>query len=1048
MSKKLIYLISFVLVSALVLTSAAKAGLDDDPNLVAWWKLDGDANDSSGNDYHGTINGDADFAEDSPFDSSEYLVLDGDRDFIDVNFDSTVLVPPIYTVSLWFRAGGSAGPRDILSSYIGPGDDRNHGFLFERSSNGQDLGTLRYIHRHPYAETGQYLESIFSENTYDDELWHHIAAVRESETSRVLYVDGKVAGTEDEPKTAFDQPMRVVIGALDHYDGIGRDWDGAIEDVRVYSRALSLEEIQELGIGQTATRPNPLDRTEGVERDTMLSWWAGWNADTHDVYFGTDYDKVNDANSTDHPDVEYNNVSVEYYDPGLLGLDTTYYWRIDEVNDNDPNLWRGDIWRFTTGKYLAVEDFEEYVDTDDLNDVWLVSGSDIYLENTIANDGNSMAIDFNNAPSPYYTEAYADTTGPNSLELDFGKNWLLEGVKALSLWFRGFPDMGSFTEDSGIYTIEGAGWTIWGTADGFHYAYKTADSYTWQIMARVDSIENTDTWAKAGVMVRETLDPNSRHAMVVVTPESGVAFQYREHTGGDSEQSGRVAGITAPHWVRLTRTGTPSKISADHANDVGGEPDVWTKVGDNLDMVLTTHIGLCVTSSNSGELCTAVFSDVTILDAPNGDPIAGEWADQDIGVLCNNPEPVYVVLEDSDSNAIWYYPDTNDADDADPNATQIGSWTEWMIELSKFSVQGIDPTDVQRMYIGVGDRYDPCEGGSGVVHIDDIRLYRPCCILSERSADFAKADYAPVLYSESGDCVVDYREIEIMGSDWLLEDEIITPTTDPGIAGGLVAYYPMDEGIGSITADDSGNDHTGTLEGGVSWVTPGLSGNSAIHVDGSVGSRISIGDWNPADPNLTISAWIRWSGQQIGYSQGIVSKRDGWDAETVMFMFETDTPGTNGALQFRQYGDAETDVSTATDTMMQHINRWTPVAVTYDGNDATIYLWGSDIGSGPFSFGGGTGATMTIGNTMSSIAWADSPESFNGDIDEVRIYNRALSAAEIAYLADTTPGDNELCVPVLSWADLYDNEDEGERSVNFKDFALVAQMWLEEELWP
>jgi hypothetical protein len=88
---------------------------------------------------------------------------------------------------------------------------------------------------------------------------------------------------------------------------------------------------------------------------------------------------------------------------------------------------------------------------------------------------------------------------------------------------------------------------------------------------------------------------------------------------------------------------------------------------------------------------------------------------------------------------------------------------------------------------------------------------------------------------------------------------------------------------------------------------------------------------------------------------------------------------------------------------------------------------------------------MTIGNTQNNT-W--SGEVFIGRLDEVRIYNRALSAAEIAYLADLTPGDGKLHISILSPAELYDSEPDGSKSVNFRDFAYLANAWLEEELWP
>ncbi|MHC4424293.1 MAG: LamG domain-containing protein [Planctomycetota bacterium] len=93
--------------------------------------------------------------------------------------------------------------------------------------------------------------------------------------------------------------------------------------------------------------PNPDVGATLVPIDSNLSWTPGCLAVSHDVYFGTDYNDVNDANSTSHPNVDYNNVDVNEYDPDPCGLDyyTVYYWRVDEVNDT--NVWKGRVWSFS-----------------------------------------------------------------------------------------------------------------------------------------------------------------------------------------------------------------------------------------------------------------------------------------------------------------------------------------------------------------------------------------------------------------------------------------------------------------------------------------------------------------------------------------------------------------------------------------------------------------------------------------------------------------------------------------------------------------------------
>ena len=110
--------------------------------------------------------------------------------------------------------------------------------------------------------------------------------------------------------------------------------------------------------------------------------------------------------------------------------------------------------------------------------------------------------------------------------------------------------VGSFTEDpAGTYTMTATGADIWDTSDEFHFAFKELTS-AGSIIVKVESVEQTDPWAKAGVMIRDTLDADSVHAMVVVTPTQGVSFQRRRTVGAASIGTD-IAGIAAPQWVKI-----------------------------------------------------------------------------------------------------------------------------------------------------------------------------------------------------------------------------------------------------------------------------------------------------------------------------------------------------------------------------------------------------------------------------------------------------------------------------------------------------------------
>ncbi|MHC4501503.1 MAG: hypothetical protein ACYS21_20635, partial [Planctomycetota bacterium] len=118
-----------------------------------------------------------------------------------------------------------------------------------------------------------------------------------------------------------------------------------------------------------ASQPSPSDGQGDVHRyHADLSWVWGADANSHDVYFGTDYNDVNDANTSTAVIFKGNQVLVDVnYDPGFLEVGQTYYWRIDEVNEFDPNIWKGGIWSFTVStstNVLANTGFEDGTTSD------------------------------------------------------------------------------------------------------------------------------------------------------------------------------------------------------------------------------------------------------------------------------------------------------------------------------------------------------------------------------------------------------------------------------------------------------------------------------------------------------------------------------------------------------------------------------------------------------------------------------------------------------------------------------------------------------------
>jgi hypothetical protein len=217
-------------------------------------------------------------------------------------------------------------------------------------------------------------------------------------------------------------------------------------------------------------------------------------------------------------------------------------------------------------------------------------------------------------------------------------------------------------------------------------------------------------------MIRETLDAGSKFAAVYITSENGCRFQARINADVDAVSDTDVAtteqaAITAPYWVKLERDISGNFKGYYSSNGVDYQAMAWNP--QYISMSSNVYIGLALTSHNNSATCEAKFSNVRITG------MAGpQWTNQDIGILSNETEPLYVAVSNAAGPAAVVVHD-------DPDAATIDTWTEWVIPLQDFAGQGINLTDVDRIAIGLGTRGNmTVPGGSGKMYFDDIRLYR------------------------------------------------------------------------------------------------------------------------------------------------------------------------------------------------------------------------------------------------------------------------------------------------------------------------------------
>ena len=372
------------------------------------------------------------------------------------------------------------------------------------------------------------------------------------------------AGTEAKASIDLVGGQRVPI-VMEFYNAEGN----AMAELRWESPSIPKDLIPQgaLSAAVRASGPYPGNGAINVPQDATLTWSAGEKAAHHDVYFGADANAVADATAATAGIYQGRQAADDtVFDPGDLEWNKTYYWRVDEVNEADPaSPWKGSVWSFTTADFLVVDDFEAYTDDEGsrIYESWVdgyadqSTGSIVghleapFAEQTIVHGGKqSMPLDYNNVEAAVLQRGGALVLAP--------QNWTVNGVKDLAVWFRGNPIAYDKTQRRS-FTMSGAGADIWNTADDFRFAFKRLNG-DGSIVAKVESIVNTNGWAKAGVMIRETLDANSRFAYMVATPGSGVSFGWRQLLSGRASAPIRPA-LSLRSGSSWSARATPSRPS-------------------------------------------------------------------------------------------------------------------------------------------------------------------------------------------------------------------------------------------------------------------------------------------------------------------------------------------------------------------------------------------------------------------------------------------------------------------------------------------------------
>ncbi|MHC4326431.1 MAG: LamG domain-containing protein, partial [Planctomycetota bacterium] len=413
----------------IVLMSAAQAG------LVAEWKFEdgsGDiTNDSSGNGHHGTLLGTPEWVS-GPDGFGGALAFNPDRcTGVDCGIFDPTNGTGQFTIALWAFWDGTGTFQHFLSKSNGWGPDTMMFQVELWGAHSNPDSTDRVGVSYEGNPDGSVAFFIMPKNE-----WVHLAVTFDG-INAVFYLNGV---DEEGPKPFSIGPnvdAMVELGYTSTRSGTAnRIFHGTLDEIRIYDRPLSDQEIQTVMAGgeiqsDTAALPKPGNRATEVSQEAVLSWMPGDNANTHDVYFGTDFDDVNNAGRDNDPNsvlVSQNQDETTYEPPGLLEFGQTYYWRIDEFNDLDPNSpWKGNVWSFMVVNYFIIDDFEDYNDypPDDIFSTWKdgygidengaligydapdITAGEHFVETSIIHGGKqSMPYIYNNIDPAAYSEAY------------------------------------------------------------------------------------------------------------------------------------------------------------------------------------------------------------------------------------------------------------------------------------------------------------------------------------------------------------------------------------------------------------------------------------------------------------------------------------------------------------------------------------------------------------------------------------------------------------------------------------------------------------------
>ena len=1029
MCREPIYLASVLVLFGSALAAAAT------PEPVGWWKLDETAGttagDSSAGANDGVLTGDPVWTAGQ---LGGALQFDGTDDFVTLPIGSLLSTLADSTFATWANFSNAGGAWQRLFDF-GSGSGASP-YMFLTPRIGTD-GQMRFAIR-----TATVGEQVITAPATLPSGWHHVAVTFDSEEMLMrLYLDGVVVVSGGTTLLPMDMGVTTQnwLGKSQWPDAL---YAGALDDFRIYDRALSADEIKNamqggLGYG-LATSPSVADRAVNVPPEVVLGWEAGQQAETHDVYLGTVLDDVSEAD-TANPRGVLASAGQEgtTYDAGRLPFGTTYYWRVDEVGPApDYAIYRGNVWTFTIEPFSsAIENVTATASS--ANDATMgpektVDGSGLNADDQHSTTEADMWLSSVTGPQPTWIQYAFDRVHKLDKMLVWNSNQALESI------------VGYGARDVAIeYSADGSSWTTLSTVELAQapgeptYAPEMIDLGS--VAAKYVKLTINSNWG--GLLAQYGLT-EVRFLHIPVSPtelspadgtinlDSPVTLSWRAgreavthevYLGTDPEnlplitatdQTSYVADVAVGnvyHWkiVEVNEAADPPTWESDVLS-FSTAPVPQDPGTTNLKHQYTFEDGTA--NDSVGQADGTLVGGAAVVDGAMVTTAQDQWVEMPGDVIgMNTYEEVTI--------AAWYT----------PTAGANGGWS--MLAYFGDSVNGLGSNgffittaradDKSRAAISIGDEATPWASETGAdgpeyddgqphlmvstINAKNITLYIDGVLIASTplSATNTISGISPNLaYLAKGGYTADPEWIGAV-AEFRIYDKALSAgevlylagltVKDPG-TDNLMHQYTFEDG----TANDSVGQAHGTLVGGAAVVDGAMVTTAQDQWMEMPGDMIAMNTYE----EVTIAAWYTptaganasWS--MLAYFGGSVG---GFGANGY---FITSARGDDVSRAAISIGDTSAPWSAESGANGPEYDDGQPhlMVSTIDGRNITLYVDGVLAGSTPLS---ATNKISGISTDFASLAkggYTADPE-WIGAIEEFHIYNRALSAGEVRYLA-------------------------------------------------